>query len=270
MRAFSPGSVKAVTSLALRTAEGQWTYRGAIGMSLASNGIALLVLVSVWSAAYDTAAPAAMPRERLIAYLVLAFIVNFAVSVMVDARLGSRILTGAVLFDISRPLGCMSMQLGQALGALLAKLLPVFAMFCVAWSLLGGAVLPPYRPTLLLAPLSFGLAFLVNFGIEYLAAQLLFSTAHFYGVVSARLAVHSALSGLFAPLELLPEWLGEVATWMPFRHVIETPVLVHMGDLSGPAACSIVAQQAVWAAALFVAADWCFRKCLTRLTIYGG
>lgn len=265
------GFGRGIVSLALRTAEGQWTYSGAILMSLAANGVGLLVLLSVWSAAYaDVQRSERLPADQLTAYLILAFLLNFAVSVMVDARLGSRILSGAVLFDLARPLGCMPVQMGQAIGALLGKLPALSAMAVVAGLLLPHSTLPSEVAQVAFGAISMVLAFFVNFAIEYLAAQLLFLTTHFYGVVAARMAIHGALSGLFAPLMFFPSGLEMVGRWLPFRHVIETPLVILLGVRHVESTQTLLAWQVSWIAFLLAAAHISLRRMLKNFAIHGG
>lgn len=264
------GMPKALFTLAVRTAQGQVAYRAAVAISLLSNALAFVVLVSVWRAALGhSGGRAGFSQEQLIAYVAFSFIINFSVSVMADARFGSRILSGVVLFDLVRPMGCMWMQLGQAFGAFLGKLLPLTVMIAVALGALGTIALPASFTNLLLSVLSLLLAFMVNFGIEYLAAQLLFMTTHFYGVVAARMAVHAVFSGLYAPLAFFPDYIQKVAYVMPFRHVIETPLLIYW-DRAGPdSGLSLLGQQLAWAMALLVVAHLLLSRFLRRLTING-
>jgi len=91
-----------------------------------------------------------------------------------------------------------------------------------------------------------------------------------YGVLFTRLALHQAFSGVAAPLSLFPPALYGVASVLPFRHVIETPVSIWLGRVPIERAGWSLLAQAGWAAALLAAGAGIFGLVLSRHQIQGG
>jgi ABC-2 type transport system permease protein len=111
---------------------------------------------------------------------------------------------------------------------------------------------------------------LLNFAIGYLAAQSLFLTLHYYGVTQSRTALHYAFSGLAAPLALFPPGLKSAASALPFRHVIETPVLIGLGMVPRAAVPGLLLQQVAWAGGLLALAAVLFQEWFKRHQLQGG
>ena len=265
------GRARGFVSVALRTIGGQWAYRGSTLMALASSAVGYFVLLLVWRQAYaGRGALPAYPPERLFAYLAVAFILNFALTLAVEVRFGSRLQSGMIAFDVMRPLGCMPLQLARAVGEALSSGVVALVLYGVGWAVFGNIVVPPSAEWLFLGLLSAALALLLNFAIGYLAAQGLFLTLHYYGVTQSRAALHYAFSGLAAPLALFPPGLRSAATVLPFRHVIETPVSIILGLVPRSSVPALLCQQVAWALGLLALAAVLFQACFRRHQLQGG
>lgn len=267
----SVGRLRGFGSLARRTVSGQWAYRGNTLMAVLSSAVAFAVLLLVWKQVYaGRSAQPAYPPERLFAYLAVAFILNFVLTLAVEVRFGARLRNGMIAFDMMRPLGCMPLHLAQAVGEAFSSAVVAVLLYGVAWAVFGDGVVPPGAGWLVLGLLSASLALLLNFAIGYLAAQTLFLTLHYYGVTQSRVALHYAFSGLSAPLALFPAELGSIARALPFRHVIETPVLIGLGLVPRASVLALLLQQAAWAAGLLAVAAALFRAWFKRHQMQGG
>jgi ABC-2 type transport system permease protein len=89
-------------------------------------------------------------------------------------------------------------------------------------------------------------------------------------VLFARAALHQVFSGLSAPLVMFPPPLRRVAAWLPFRHEIETPARLWLGQASLAEAPSLLLQQAAWGVGLVLAGELVFRAVMHRHQIQGG
>ena len=115
-----------------------------------------------------------------------------------------------------------------------------------------------------------GLALLVNFAISYLLVQLSFVTQTLYGVYFARVALHQAFSGVAAPLAMFPGALAVWASALPFRHVIETPARILLGQAADSEIPGLLFGQAAWALGLLALSSAIFHSVLKRHQIQGG
>ncbi len=264
-------AVRGFRALSLCTAQAKLTYRLSTLVSLVASGFAYCVFLLVWREVYrQNPHPGPIEEAPMMAYLVSAFLLNAVLTLFIELRFLQRVRLGLVTSDLVRPLGFMSMQMAQAVGDALVNLAFVVPIFVVGYVLLGSALLPASPLSMLLGLVSAGLAFLVTFGISYLIVQASFVLQSGYGVLFARAALHQVFSGLAAPLVMFPAGLRAAARYLPFRHVIETPVVLWLGMAPSAAAPVLLAEQAAWGAGLLAFSSLIFGAVMRRHQVQGG
>ena len=199
-----------------------------------------------------------------------AFVTSEVLTLSVDWRVLQRVRMGLIATDVIRPLGFVTFQMAQAVGDLLVNALFALPIFAVGLHFVGGGLLPPDLASAALGLVSGALAFFVSFGLTFLIVQAIFILHSGYGVVTAKMALHQVFSGLSAPLVLFPESLRNVAVWLPFRHVIETPVTVWLGHADRASVPRLLAAQAAWGAALIAGGALIFNAVLKKHQVQGG
>jgi ABC-2 type transport system permease protein len=212
----------------------------------------------------------ALPSAQLFPYLVAAFVLNFTLASSLENRAGVRIMRGLISADLTKPMGFMPWHLAQALGDLLGNGLLALPIAALGLASLGQGLAPPNATAALLGLASILLGFLVNFALGFLTIQAFFVTDSYYGIAFTRIALHNAFSGLSAPLALFPGALRGIASYLPFRHVIETPARVWLGQVQGLAALRHLFLQALWVAILLPLGSAVFRLAIRRVQIQGG
>lgn len=263
--------VSGFTQLALRTAESKLTYRLATVLSLIASGLAYCVYLLVWLAVYrENPNPGPLGQGAMTAYLVAAFMVNAILTLSLEFRFIQRVRMGLVGIDLLRPLGFLPFQMAQGVGDALVNLVFVIPIFGVGLFFVGGALMPPTIGAALLGGVSLLLGFGVNFGVSYLIVQASFMLQSGYGVLFTRAALHQIFSGLAAPLVMFPDGLRVAAAFLPFRHVIETPVVLWLGMADPSEAPLLLAEQAAWALSLLFLGELIFRSVMRRHQVQGG
>jgi len=246
-------------------------YRSATLMALASNALGYAVILLVWSEVYREAPEnPLLSRATLFAHLMLAFLLNFAITSSVERRFAERVRLGLVTSDLLRPIGFLPYQAAGALGDVASNASLAVPAYLLGIWFLGGALVPDNLAAFGLGLVSGALAMLVNFGISYLLVQACFVTHSLYGVYFTRIALHQTFSGLVAPLALFPPALKRVAEFLPFRHVIDTPVSIWLGHVEWRAASALVFEQACWAALLLFTGMGLLGLVLRQHQVQGG
>jgi ABC-type uncharacterized transport system permease subunit len=177
---------------------------------------------------------------------------------------------GLIATDVIRPLGFGTFQMAQALGDVLVNLVFATPIVVVGLWFVGGGLLPASLPTALCGLASGALAFFVAFGVTFLLVQAVFILHSGYGIVTAKMALHQVFSGLAAPLVMMPEALRDIAAWLPFRHIIETPVTIWLGLAPSASVPGLLAAQAAWGAALVGLGTLIFSSVLKKHQVQGG
>lgn len=246
-------------------------YRVSTLLSLLASSLGYGVFLLVWAEVYRWNPDAtALPRNGMFAYLITAIVLNATLTLAVETRVTDRLRLGLVATDLLRPLPFIGYQLAQALADVVVNLLLALPIYALGFAFISIELLPPSIGYLLVGALSAALALLINFGISYLVVQASFVTQASFGLSFARSALHQAFSGLAAPLMAFPSALREVAEFLPFRHVIETPVNILRGAVPWHEVPALIAAQATWAAALLGLSTSIFQAVLKRHQIQGG
>jgi ABC-2 type transport system permease protein len=264
-------SLRAFVVLAEKTLRARMVYRISTLISILASAAGYCIFLLVWLAVYrERGGTPALPSSQVFPYLVAAFVLNFTLASSLENRAGVRIMRGLITADLSKPMGFMPWHLAQALGDLLGNALLALPIAIVGIASLGHGLAPPDASAALLGFGSLLLGFLLNFALGFLTIQAFFLTDSYYGVAFTRIALHNAFSGLSAPLALFPEPLRGIARCLPFRHVIETPARVWLGQVRGFDALGHMLLQALWIAVLLPLGSAVFRLALRRVQIQGG
>lgn len=257
--------------LALQTARVRLTYRMSTLFALLASALAYTVVILVWLEVYrENPEPGPLALPALLAYLVTAFVANEVLTLAVEWRVFQRVRMGLIATDVIRPIGFVWFQMAQAAGDVLVNLVFALPIVVAGFWFVGAALVPPSAASALLGAASAVLAFFVSFGLSFLIVQAAFVLLSGYGVLTAREALQHVFSGLAAPLVMFPEGLRNVAVWLPFRHVVETPVTIWLGQAPASAVPALLAGQAAWGFALIAAGSLIFGAVLKRHQVQGG
>jgi ABC-2 type transport system permease protein len=270
----APGFFQAVAGfcvLAQKTAATKLTYRLATLITLLASGFAYCVFLLVWLEVYRrNPRPGPLSRDQMVGYLVVAFVVNSLMITSVESRFSQRVRMGLVTSDLVRPLGFLLVQLAQATGDLVVNALYALPIYVVGLAFGGPALFPASPVAAAIGVLSVGLAFLIAFGLSYLIVQASFVLQSGYGIFFARASLHQVFSGLSAPLVMFPAGLRAVAEWLPFRHEIETPARLWLGQAPLAEAPHLLCVQAAWGFGLVLAGELIFRAVMRHHQVQGG
>jgi ABC-2 type transport system permease protein len=264
-------SLHGFVSLAQKTAATKLTYRLATLLTLLASALGYSVVLLVWLEVYRAnPAPGPLSQDAMLAYLVTAFLVNTVLTLSLEFRFMQRVRMGLIATDLLRPLGFLPFQLAQGTGDVLMNLVFALPLGLVGFWFVGAALVPPSLVSALLGLLSGVLGFVVSFGVTYLIVQASFVLQSGYGILFARATLHNVFSGLAAPLAMFPAALAGVAVWLPFRHVVETPVVIWLGQARADAVPRLLLEQLAWGVGLCALGNAVFGVVTRRHQIQGG
>lgn len=264
-------SLRAYGALLVRSLRAAFAYRSSTVQSFLTAVLTFYIVWLVWGQVYTTLpGPGAPSRAALFPYLILAFCMNYALTMNGEFRVAQRIRMGLIATDLLKPVDFQCAQLTQSLSDFFFNASIALLSFGVALGLLGRELLPESPGAFALFFPSFALGFLIHFSVMFLFVQGIFYTTNNYGISVARGALHMTFSGMSAPLVMYPPALQTIGYYLPFQHVLYTPIRIYQGTLSGHAALWAIGRQALWALALWMAGRWLFRRIVGSLEVQGG
>lgn len=257
-----------VTRLALQR---QLTYRAATLAGLATNVffglLRAAVLVALYGARNEVAG---MSIQDAITYTGLTQGLIAFLAIFGWYELMTSVYNGQIGSDLLRPIGFFRFWLSQDLGRAVITLLFRGVTIMIIYALIFDITVPTGPGQWLSVALALGFAWLVSFAWRYLVNLAAFWTPDARGVARFAFGLAWILSGFFMPLRFFPDWFLTLCNLTPFPSMVNTPVEIYLGLLSGPELAQALTTQLVWAAALIIAGQVAMNVGLRRLVIQGG
>ena len=228
-----------------------------------------LLSLFIWSAAAGEGSLGGIDRAGFITYYLLVIFVNQVTYAQANYTLGDVIRSGGITTWLLRPVPALYHVFSSEVAGKV-----VYTLFTVPVVLLLGLVLKP--------DLSLKASSLPGF---VLALALAWALRNFWGIWLALLAFWSTradalltvqdslvflLSGVLAPVALLPGAMQTAARWLPFHAMIGFPVEVMMGHLTPAETVQGFAFQVGWLAVSLALTRVMWNRGVRRYSAVGG
>jgi ABC-2 type transport system permease protein len=246
-------------------------YRAAAAAGLATQLFWGLIRLMIFDAFYrSSSAPQPMSQQEVVSYVWLGQAMLMILPWSTDHEVKGMIRSGAVAYELLRPLDLYSFWYARSLSMRTAPtLLRSIPLLLVAGLFLG------LKPPLDLAA---GVGWLLSTaGSIALASAIttLISISFFWtlsgdGVSRLLPAVAMVFSGLILPLPLFPGWAQAALDFLPFRGLADVPFRIYVGNIPPAQIPLCLAHQLLWTAAFVLFGRWLLSRATVRLVVQGG
>jgi ABC-2 type transport system permease protein len=253
-------------------------YRAAAIAGLLTQIFFGLVMIMVYEAFYrSTDRPQPMTFPQVVSYVWLGQALLALLPWNVDAEVKAMVRSGAVAYELCRPIDLYSLWFARAMAwrtaptILRAVPMAILAMFVLPLIGLGEWRLHP--PTL-----AGGVAFvgamactlLLSCALTTLTNITLMWTVSADGTVVMLTALVTLFSGMIIPLPLFPDWAQPALMAMPFAGLVDLPYRVYVGNIAPSGIPAVIVRQLLWTAALVLFGRWLLARGLRRVVVQGG
>ncbi|BCY12166.1 ABC-2 family transporter protein [Actinoplanes sp. L3-i22] len=245
-------------------------YRSTIFASMTVTLLWILLVTRVWSAAYqgrDTVA--GLTLESTIVYLTLANLQAVVINTPITWIMASRVRSGEVLFDVSRPMGYPGQMLAMQAGQSMLQIAVMLVVTPVA-ALLGGLSGPAGLAAGLLYPVALLLGWVLNALLTLLIGLTAFWTVDNLGISVLYRFVAAFLAGASVPLVFFPGPLRAVAEALPFRFIVAEPAAIYIGQIHGTRVLTGFALALVWIGLLSGLLALAWQRAHRKIVVHGG
>ncbi|KAA8887680.1 ABC transporter permease [Nocardia colli] len=160
--------------------------------------------------------------------------------------LADRVKNGDIAIDFLRPVDVQFGYLAGDLGRAACTILPRGVPSVLIGVLTFGLVLPGTPLPYLLGAVSVLLAVAISFLCLFAVALIGFWVVETRGLRVLYQVAGTFLAGLFVPVHMFPGWLRAIAQATPFPSILQSPIDVLSGRITGTAAVGVVAVQVFW------------------------
>lgn len=245
------------------------------GTQLFWGFIRLMVFAAFYSASRQ-ALP--MSMAEIVDYVWLGQAIFSILPWSVDEELARNVRTGAVAYELLRPLDLYTLWFASALAFRTAPMslrcLPLLLVSMVILPWLGfdgwALQLPPSQLSGILFAVSFGLAILLSTCITMLMHISMLWTLSSQGIDRVVPAITVVLSGMIVPLPLFPDGLQPLLLLQPFRGLVDVPFRIYSGNMPLSLACVEVMGQLLWVIALVSLGRFLLSRGTRKLVVQGG
>ena len=246
-------------------------YRGAVLGGIVCQVFFGLILISVYRALY-AGKPQPLPFSHVATYVWLqqAF---FRMLLSSDADLMDKIRTGAIAYDLCRPVRLYGFYYARIMAQkLMGSLLRAFPMLVFAALLPEGwgISLPASLPALALSLAALLLGLCCVCAMENITMAFTMRTLHPRGFQAMLNLLMMILSGNILPLTLFPDSWQRVITLLPYAQMLDAPIRLYTGEYALSQAPGVLLLQGVWTALLVLAGLLLWRRNQRRMIIQGG
>ncbi len=226
----------------------QWNYRAAIFAGLAANIVFGLIRAAVMLAAVRaTPEFGGYDGGSIGAYVWLSQGMLGALRLMgPPPDIAERVRTGDVAVDLQRPIDIQTFYLATDLGGatctLLLRGLPCAAAGLLTAQFALGDGIAPYLLGIVSVVAGVALSLLLLFSVGLLGFWLIETR----GVRLLYQIVSTFFAGLFFPVHMFPAPLALLARLTPFPWMLQGPIDVLSGRITGVGAMGVIAAQLAW------------------------
>jgi ABC-2 type transport system permease protein len=230
-----------------------------------------LIYISVWSsiANNNNGAVNDLTTGDIAAYYIAIMVVNQMTFLGLIGLWGYRVKTGALSSYLLRPVSIFHRDLAN----LLANKVITLAFIVPTVVILSLLFLPALNSTFLNIIgfiVALVIAFCLRFILESVVGMVAFWLTHMDAVERLYSVTLFFFSGRIAPLLLLPVWMQNLASALPFRWILSFPSEILLGRLTGPEISNGFMAQGMWLILSFVALLVFWRAAIRRYGAVAG
>jgi len=239
-------------------------------------GAVRLMILGAFYASSQTESP--MSLVQITAYVWLGQALLGLLPWNVDAELQEKMATGAVAYELLRPLDLYTFWFARTVALRTAttflRMIPMIFVAGLVLPLIGlGAwALPP--PASAVNALCFVVSLTATVALASVITMLmhvaLIWTLSGRGFNAVMTGLVSALSGLVVPLPLYPDWMQPFLYWQPFRGLADVPFRIYSGNIGAGAAVTEIVMQFCWAGLIGCIGYTILSRAQARIVVQGG
>lgn len=253
-----------------------FAYKGSFYLFIFCSLIGSFISYYLWMAIYgnsDRAIIGGLQKNEMIVYVFMTYVTSNMVMVGIAEEINDHVKEGSVATMLIKPIDYRMSLIFKAFGTILYRF---FAPGIFVW--IG---LEIYKVTVLEIPvtsvfniilyiISCFLSILIYVLFDFCFGMIAFANTYMFGVLMAKDAILSFLSGQLIPISFFPEVFQKIFDFLPFSSMIYAPVMIYLGKYTGMELSFVLMRQIIWVFLLYLLGSFLWHKITKRLVVLGG
>jgi ABC-2 type transport system permease protein len=229
-----------------------------------------LIMMALWTAVAREAPVGRFDQAAFKAYFMVTLIVRLVTGSWVAWELTMEVRSGSLGQRMLRPFPPLLAHFCSNASAMPLRTVLTLPVLVITVLWLGPGIFTSDPVQLALVPLSIVGSFAILFLISAMIGTLSLFWESALSIMDLWFALYMVLSGYVVPLELFPESVRGVLTWLPFRSLLAFPVENALGMMDRGTSLEALAIQWGWVAVAFAACALTWRAGARRFAAFGG
>lgn len=254
----------------------QLSYKGAFYLFILISLFGSFISYYLWMAIYGSSASGTLgglSKNEMVVYVFMVYVTSSMVTVSISDWVSDDIVKGTVAMNLIKPIDYRMSLISRAMGTSIYRFLVPGIFIWIGLEIYKVKVLNIHFASvsnILLYVLSCIMSFLIYILFDFCFGMIAFFTTYIFGMLMAKDALLSFLTGQLIPLSFFPEVVQRIFNYLPFSSMVYTPVMIYLGKYSGSELLFVLLRQAVWVVALYLLGSLIWRKVTKRLVVLGG
>lgn len=268
--------LKIYLPFALNELKRQLAYKGAFYLFIFISLFGTFISYYLWMAIYGSSSSGTignLSQQEMIVYVFMIYVTSSVVTISISDWVSDDVVKGTVAMNLIKPIDYRASLISRALGTATYRFLApaVFVWIGVEIYKVTVLKLPMVSiQTVLLFSLSCVLSFLIFVLFDFCFGMIAFFTTYIFGLLMAKEALLSFLTGQLIPISLFPLGVQKVFDYLPFSSMIYTPVMIYLGKYTGQELLFVLTRQLVWVILLYLFGNVIWKMVTKRLVVLGG
>lgn len=254
----------------------QMAYKGAFYLFIFISTFGSFISYYLWMAVYgssESAVLGGLTQNEMVVYIFMTYVTGCVVTISIADWVSDDIVKGTVSMNLIKPIDYRMSLIARALGNMIYQFLFPGVIVWIGleiYRVWGLGMKATGILTILAYIVSVAMSFLIFVLFDFCFGMIAFFTTYIFGMLMAKEALLSFLTGQLIPLSFFPESVQKVFDFLPFSSMIYTPVMIYLEKYSQKELAFVLFRQAAWVVLLYVLGSLIWKKVTGRLVVLGG
>ncbi len=268
--------LKIYMPFALNELKRQMAYKGAFYLFILISLFGSFIQYFLWMAIYgstDNATLGGLTRDEMVIYIFMVYVTTSLVMITISDWVSDDVVKGTVAMNLIKPIDYRMSLITRAMGQVVYRFLAPGVFIWIGLEIYKVKVLHMGVTSIvniLLFILSCVMSFFICVLFDFCFGMVAFFTTYIFGMLMAKEALMSFLTGQLIPLSFFPPIVQRIFDFLPFSSMVYTPVMIYLGKYNGNELAFVLLRQATWVVLLYILGSLIWKQVTKRLVVLGG
>ena len=254
----------------------QMAYKGAFYLFIFVSLFGSFISYYLWMAIYGSSPSGVignLTKDEMVIYIFMVYVTSSIVTISISDWVSDDVVKGTVAMNLIKPIDYRMSLISRGMGTMVYRFLAPSIFIWIGLEIYKVTVLnmePVSLQIICLYLISCSMSFLIYVFFDFCFGMVAFFTTYIFGMLMAKEALLSFLTGQLIPISLFPLGLQRVFDFLPFSSMVYTPVMIYLGKYTGNELMFVLLRQLAWVVILYVLGTVIWKQVTKRLVVLGG